>query len=242
MHNSIDQMKQTSGMYREIELLKANNVPDEADRSAPHDVKLNSTEWNETAQRLAAIYSEHAPKKSAEAYDSIPIGKLSSLQEDETSYYATTILTKTADRLKVATVAWLKEPLPSWLARAENQLNTAITAANGNYTLPANLSSVSGCTENTWTATSGPPDPRSGNTALWTGSEMIVWGGYSYLHPDRPLNTGGRYNPSTDNWTTTSTTNAPAERFNYTAVWTGSEMIVWGGSDFSVRFSRQAVV
>src|SRR5262249_2399214 len=44
-----------------------------------------------------------------------------------------------------------------------------------------------------------------------------------------PFNTGGRYDPSTDNWTTTSLTHAPAGRYNHTAVWTGSEMIVWGG-------------
>ena len=43
------------------------------------------------------------------------------------------------------------------------------------------------------------------------------------------LNTGGRYNPSTDSWTATSTTNAPSGRNYHTAVWTGSEMIVWGG-------------
>ena len=43
------------------------------------------------------------------------------------------------------------------------------------------------------------------------------------------LNTGGRYNPSTDSWTATSTTNAPSGRYLHTAVWTGSEMIVWGG-------------
>ena len=43
------------------------------------------------------------------------------------------------------------------------------------------------------------------------------------------LNTGGRYNPGTDSWTATSTTNAPAGRVAHTAVWTDSEMIVWGG-------------
>ena len=43
------------------------------------------------------------------------------------------------------------------------------------------------------------------------------------------LNTGGRYNPGTDSWTAMSTTNAPAARCCHTAVWTGSEMIVWGG-------------
>ena len=61
---------------------------------------------------------------------------------------------------------------------------------------------------------------------MWTGSEMIVWGG---SNPVDDSNTGGRYNPSTDSWTATSTTNAPAGRDRHTAVWTGSEMIVWGG-------------
>src|SRR5260370_910507 len=34
----------------------------------------------------------------------------------------------------------------------------------------------------------------------------------------------------TDQWGVTSTTNAPTARDRHTAVWTGSEMIVWGGS------------
>ena len=59
---------------------------------------------------------------------------------------------------------------------------------------------------------------------------MIVWGGWNF--PDR-LNTGGKYNPSTDSWTATSTINAPERRYYHTAVWTGSEMIVWGGYAFS---------
>src|SRR6266481_3946567 len=56
MHNGIGQMKQTSGMYREIEVLKGNSVPDEADRSTSHGVKVNSVEWEETVQSLASIY------------------------------------------------------------------------------------------------------------------------------------------------------------------------------------------
>ena len=55
---------------------------------------------------------------------------------------------------------------------------------------------------------------------------MIVWGG---LGNSGVFNTGGRYNPSTNTWTATSTTNAPEARALHTAVWTGSEMIVWGG-------------
>src|SRR4029453_1015861 len=89
---------------------------------------------------------------------------------------------------------------------------------------------------NSWTATSttNAPTARSGHTAVWTGSEMIVWGG----HGDFDLlgyyfNTGARYDPSTDSWTATSTVNAPDGRYRHTAVWTGSEMIVWGGILYS---------
>src|SRR4029077_8812642 len=41
--------------------------------------------------------------------------------------------------------------------------------------------------------------------------------------------TGGKYNPGTDSWAATSSTNTPSAREYHTAVWTGSEMIVWGG-------------
>jgi len=56
---------------------------------------------------------------------------------------------------------------------------------------------------------------------------MIVWGGQGGV--TGILNTGGRYNPATDSWTATSTTNAPEARYYHTAVWAGSTMIVWGG-------------
>ena len=74
------------------------------------------------------------------------------------------------------------------------------------------------------------PIARNYHTAVWTGSEMIVWGG-SGCGGNCILNTGGRYNPTNDSWTPTSTVNAPTARFVHTALWTGSEMIIWGGSD-----------
>src|SRR5437773_12486227 len=46
----------------------------------------------------------------------------------------------------------------------------------------------------------------------------------------RSENTGARDAPGNDSWTATSTTSAPSARDFHTAVWTGSEMIVWGGS------------
>ena len=79
----------------------------------------------------------------------------------------------------------------------------------------------------TWTpiALVNTPSARRDHCAVWTGSEMIVWGGFK----DIVLNTGARYNPATDSWTATSLSNAPVGRTTFTATWTGSEMVVWGG-------------
>lgn len=71
---------------------------------------------------------------------------------------------------------------------------------------------------------SNPPSARSGHTAVWTGAEMIIWGGAEQ-------NTGGRYDPALNIWTPTSTgANVPSGRSDHTAVWTGTEMIIWGGA------------
>ena len=54
---------------------------------------------------------------------------------------------------------------------------------------------------------------------------MIVWGGYS----SESVNTGGRYDPATDTWLSTSTVDAALARSEPTAVWANGLMIVWGG-------------
>ena len=80
------------------------------------------------------------------------------------------------------------------------------------------------------TSTSNAPAARHGHTAVWTGSEMIVWGGETYRSSQGLLGTGGRYNPFTDTWTAIATTNVAPPRSGHTGVWTGNEMIVWGGA------------
>ena len=114
-----------------------------------------------------------------------------------------------------------------WLATAASLDGGSVQAADGGGPLPA-LAAVASCRpDDTWAGLDEVPDPRSENTAVWTGSEMIVWGGKSLDNED-PI-TGGRYNPATDSWTATSLLGAPSGRRNHAAVWTGSEMIVWGG-------------
>jgi len=83
------------------------------------------------------------------------------------------------------------------------------------------------------TPTIDAPIGRWYHTAVWTGSEMIVWGGVSPCRPNVWLRTGGKYKPTTDTWVPTSTNDALSRRANHTAVWTGNAMIIWGGYDGS---------
>lgn len=89
----------------------------------------------------------------------------------------------------------------------------------------------------TWRAvsTTGAPWARKWASAAWTGREMIVWGGVAADPPayePRLLRDGGRYDPQTDTWRSMSTTNAPTPRSRPSVVWTGRELIVWGGVAF----------
>jgi N-acetylneuraminic acid mutarotase len=77
----------------------------------------------------------------------------------------------------------------------------------------------------------GAPAARHSHTAVWTGTEMIVWGGTSGSASIAYYNDGARFNPLLNRWTSISKSNAPSPRTFHTAVWTGTEMIVWGGSD-----------
>ena len=88
------------------------------------------------------------------------------------------------------------------------------------------------CTDDTWDTFMEEPTPRGLHTAVWTGSEMIIWGG---SRNNEIYNSGGIYDPATDSWTAMSTQGAPAGKESHTAVWTGTEMIVWGGTD-AVQF------
>ena len=237
-HGTVTQMKQTSGKYSEIELVRSDSAQDEVSRAAEPGLKLNGREWDENMQQLAAMFDGGQNGKAqllSTPMTQIKTGVLSPLREDEGRYYATAVVMKTRERLTLATVGWPKEALESWRARAENQMPRVMAANSANYTLPAVSDGANGCTDDTWTATDNLPSSRSGHTAVWTGSEMIIWGSEGGGVFGLPyLNTGGRYNPSTDSWTATSTTNAPAGRYRHTAVWTGSEMIVWGGNNGGV--------
>ena len=68
-----------------------------------------------------------------------------------------------SERLQFATVESSKEPLESWSAKAQDQMPN-VMAATASYTLPAISDGVSGCIDDSWTATAtinAPIGPRS---------------------------------------------------------------------------------
>lgn len=73
----------------------------------------------------------------------------------------------------------------------------------------------------------GPLEGRTGAAAVWTGTELVVWGG---LGATAHLGDGARYDPAADDWTPLPA--APlSPRSAASAVWTGREVVVLGGQD-----------
>ena len=77
---------------------------------------------------------------------------------------------------------------------------------------------------------------RYGHTAMWTGTEMIVWGGFS---GSRLFSDGAAFDPATDRWS--KLPRSPlSPRIAPVGVWTGREMLVFGGSGSRASLSDGA--
>lgn len=115
-------------------------------------------------------------------------------------------------------------------------LGGVIGDAVGNISTPSTWSfRTELAAEGTWApiATPATLGKRAGHRAIWTGSEMIIWGGYDWISANYPYikfaTDNGRYDPELDQWSSVSTIDAPTGRDQHTATWTGAEMIIWGG-------------
>src|SRR2546423_5730196 len=70
----------------------------------------------------------------------------------------------------------------------------------------------------------GPLPGRQGNVAVWTGSEIVYWGGD---RPGRPAR-GAAYDPKTQEWRRLRRSPL-SNRTDAAAAWTGREVLVFGG-------------
>jgi hypothetical protein len=75
-----------------------------------------------------------------------------------------------------------------------------------------------------------PPVPahRDGSAWVWTGRQLLVWGGYDEEN-EVDVAEGFAFDPEPKAWT--SLPPAPVARTGASAVWTGREAIFWGGWD-----------
>ena len=178
-HSTAEQMKFPSGTYTERELVKTDNDKGERKRGLEHAMKVGANEWDEQIQQLAAMFrpgdtrgtrggvGNHGVARSSVVMvkprqdgsgdtgaqlAQIRTGVLSPLQEGRDHFYVTTVIQKTKDHLKVATVRWAKESLESWLTRTVNEVPIVTRLSNFSYTLPEILDQA--CVDDTWAATS----------------------------------------------------------------------------------------
>ena len=84
--------------------------------------------------------------------------------------------------------------------------------------------------KNSWRLLPAMPLPRFGFAAVWTGHRVLVWGGLAGSNPTwAPPAHGEAYNPAANQWTALPASPLHGRGFP-SAVWTGHQMIVWGGN------------
>jgi hypothetical protein len=209
--------------------------------------KLGAT-YSETTWRLRGRHEDLEESKANEAFldadewkeglakiDELPPMRLSALQESDDAFFVTSVLERGTESFTEAIASWPKASFGAWWRGMSSTTGSAIAPLQGEFALPE-ISTAAPCSPNTWAPIfDGAPTPCYYHATVWTGSEMIVWGG-------TPLtNTGARFKPSTDSWVATATVGAPSARDHHTAVWTGHEMIIWGGSPATYTGYRYCV-
>ncbi len=232
-HETLDALRREGLNFSEVELVK---VEGEAPRVVGEQgvtssastksgaIELDAAQWDAERARLAEMFRDASCAECGGSAGRLPMGTVSSLQESSDSFYVTSVVASTKQSLNVARVEWPKAGFDSWWSGESANYAPVAAAKSFSYQL-AEISAAPA--DDTWTPTRWLPVATG--TAVWTGTEVIIWGGIP--SNGGRTNTGSRYNPATDTWTATSTVGAPEERNGHTAVWTGTEMIVWGGSN-----------
>jgi len=201
------------------------------------DERIHGERKESLRRELASVTSvEQMPEMSGSYFERrLPLdglddpettGRIGELQESADSFFVSAVLERSAEGVRTGVVAWPKRTLDEWLREAAFDSPPDPAPVQFAYRLPRALATEAATAgPYSWTPTAAVPEGAVLNTAIWTGSEMIVWGGQNAGKFD----SGSRYDPATDSWTTIAAAGAPSPRSLHTAVWTGSEMIVWGG-------------
>jgi N-acetylneuraminic acid mutarotase len=222
--NTVEDMQLTSGHYEEQEWIRVENNFNQD----PGKISLSPEEWTQWKKELQSQLNNFPEEiVTAQSRATIIPGKISRLQEDEHRFYAIAVLSESDERIRIAAISWQKLSFDDWWNRIKYSIPTETKISPQSFSIQKSKFPTSECVNDSWSQTPMPMVGEGfGHTAVWTGSEMIVWGG---SNRGIYLNTGARYDPTTDVWTPISNLGAPSPRLGHKAIWTGSEMIIWGG-------------
>ena len=83
-----------------------------------------------------------------------------------------------------------------------------------------------------WTSLPPPPVARVGSASAWTGDELLLWGGYVYtgMSDEEPQADGFSFDSTSSKWEDLRDSPLSA-RTHPASVWTGRELLAWGGWD-----------
>ena len=158
------------------------------------------------------------------------------VKETATSFVYEEIIQKTEKNLTIKAYKWSKTPFTLWWKSVEEtyKMNENLLIYNQlNLNLPDfKADDIKSVTIDSWSSNNIVLKEKTLFSSIWTGTEMIVWGGFDGNFD--ATKSGYKYNPSLDTWQPVSETGAaPDARYRHTAVWTGVKMIVWGGRNSS---------
>jgi hypothetical protein len=192
-----------------------------------------------------------------------PNRSVGEIRETVRAFLVPVVLNRVLDGVELAVFAVEKEPWEDWWASAQHQccahfpldLRGAVGRTSKHQAFEQSRlgrstphgenkggislgDSTPACgQDDTWSAlatAANSPSAREIHTSVWTGTEMIVWGGIFRVGDTISLlGDGARYDPMLDIWMPTATTGAPTARWLHAAVWAGDSMIVWGGDSIN---------
>jgi hypothetical protein len=141
-------------------------------KTALHTNLLDGREWNAHVAYLRRILGRSS--------GALPVGIWSRLEETPDAFVATAVIVQNEAELTIATQVWPKIPFEAWWQAQRESVDSSAIHSAGIFSLPT--TAVSGCTPDSWSS-SVIPAPRNGHAAVWTGSEMIAWGGFADRYP-----------------------------------------------------------
>jgi len=180
----------------------------------------------------------------------LPLYEFTRLEEGKEYFWSSVILHQDATSLRMGSYTWFKESFSKWWSANEGRFpieigedEQPIRLSPPEHSNQPEITTKDGeVTDDAWYSlnSSDPDTPvaREQHTAVWTGTQMIIWGG---TNGTQYFNSGGVYDPATDSWSATSQgAGCPTNRIDHAAIWSRNRMFIWGGWNGTTNYNTGA--